>query len=92
MTATHGLPANPSLESQLSTELMELVRGIPIGAEFSVAPSAKFCSSLELYLPRLLRARYPEWASERRTARSDRRSSESQGGQHSLRCLTQRQD
>jgi hypothetical protein len=59
-----GLPVNPSLESQLASELRELVRRVPIGSQFTVPPSVDLCSSLELFLPELLRRRYPEWVKE----------------------------
>lgn len=54
----------PSLESQLAAELRDLLSGVPVGAEFDVAPSADLCFSLELFVPRLLCGTYPEWARE----------------------------
>lgn len=58
----HG--PTPVLESQVAAELKSLLRGLPVGAAFTVEPSADFCSSLEMYIPELLRRRYPQWAWE----------------------------
>lgn len=57
-------PIRRGLVSQLASELRELLRGIAIGAEFTVPPSADFCYSLELVVPGLLRQRHPEWSKE----------------------------
>jgi hypothetical protein len=54
----------PSLESQLASELRALVREFQVGDQFTVAPSADICSSLELFLPQVLRIRYREWLEE----------------------------
>jgi hypothetical protein len=53
-----------SLESQLASELERELRGIPVGVHFNVPASADICSSLELFLPRLLRRDHPEWTNE----------------------------
>lgn len=60
----NGQRLNPRLESQLVSELRRLLLHLPVGAQFSVPPSADICSSLELFLPELLRSRYPEWVEE----------------------------
>lgn len=52
------------LEAKLASALRELLAGVAVGAEVNVDPSADFCSSLEVVLPRLLRLRHSEWAKE----------------------------
>lgn len=52
------------LETQLATELDTLLRDLPVGGTLIVPASAEVCYSLELVLPQVLRARYPEWATE----------------------------
>jgi hypothetical protein len=61
---TAGYPVTPSLESRLASELRRLVARLPVGTQFAVPPSADLCSVLELFLPQLLRDRYPEWMKE----------------------------
>ena len=53
-----------NLVSVLSSELKVLVEPVPVGGQFSIAPSSDFCYSLELFIPMVLKARYPEWRSE----------------------------
>jgi len=55
---------NLRLESHLVSELRELLREVPIGAQFAVSSSADICSSLELFLPKLLRNQHKEWVRE----------------------------
>lgn len=52
------------LQSQLAAEMSELLSGVPIGSEFTVAASSDFCASLELFIPRELARRHQEWAKE----------------------------
>lgn len=52
------------LEAQVASELWALVAEIPIGAEFTVAPSSELSSSLELFLPMLLSHHHLEWTKE----------------------------
>lgn len=52
------------LVSRLSNELCGLIAGLPTGARFDVSPSAEICYCLELFVPRLLRGKYPEWERE----------------------------
>jgi hypothetical protein len=52
------------LESHIASELKALLAVLPVGAEFTVSPSASFCSALELLLPHLLCRRFPEWRTE----------------------------
>lgn len=54
----------PGLAALVATELRALVAGIPVGREFTVAPSEDICSSLELFLPELLRSHHSEWVWE----------------------------
>lgn len=61
--STHaGTSGSP--ESVLGMELDGLIRGISVGAHFSVRSDADICYSLELFLPRVLRAHYPAWERE----------------------------
>ena len=64
MTRSSDGLGNPSLESQLASELREVLRATPLGGQFTLAPSAEICSSLEFFLPKVLRIRYPEWEKE----------------------------
>lgn len=59
-----NLGVNPRLEYHLAIELSELLGQVPTGAELSVPPSSDLCSSLELFVPQLLRCRYTEWLEE----------------------------
>ncbi|MDP3236531.1 MAG: hypothetical protein Q8N26_27315 [Myxococcales bacterium] len=45
----------------LATELEELTRGVRVGAAFEVPPDSRLCSSLEFFLPQLLKARFAKW-------------------------------
>ena len=53
-----------NLVSVLSSELAELMEPVPVGGLFSIAPASDFCYSLELFIPKVLKVRYPEWRSE----------------------------
>lgn len=64
MTGSDGRQASHSVVSQLASELHDLLQGIPIGAQFAVPPSANICYSLELFIPGVMRRRYPEWEKE----------------------------
>jgi len=64
MTGSDGRQVSRSVVSQLASELHDLLRGLPIGAQFDVPPSANICYSLELFIPAVLRQRYPEWEKE----------------------------
>jgi len=64
MTKSDTQQVGRSLEAQLASELQNELRGLPVGAHFTVPPSTALCSSLELFLPRLLRRHNPEWLNE----------------------------
>lgn len=64
MTGSDGRQVSRSVVSQLASELHDLLQGLPIGAQFAVPPSADICYSLELFIPGVLRQRYPEWEKE----------------------------
>jgi hypothetical protein len=49
---------------QLAAELEQLLDGLPNGEHLEVPPSADVCYCLELFLPRMLRDKYPEWEKE----------------------------
>ncbi len=51
----------PSLEAEVATEVKALVTGIPVGAEFTVEPTAKLLSALEFFIPHVLRSSHPGW-------------------------------
>jgi len=55
---------NDRLNSSLTMELTSVLRELPVDSEFHVSPSAPLCDSLEIFLPRRLRERYPEWEKE----------------------------
>ena len=61
MKKTEGHGATPGLESQVAAELKSLLGEIPVGTAFGVESSADFCFSLEMFIPELLRRRYPQW-------------------------------
>jgi hypothetical protein len=52
------------LETQVASEVTALLKEIPVGADFTVEPSASLCYSLELFLPQLLARKFPEWERE----------------------------
>lgn len=64
MMEPNGLGITGSLEAQLASELQALLSGVPVGSEFTVAPSSDFSYSLELFIPRVLRHHHSEWAKE----------------------------
>jgi hypothetical protein len=64
MSLLNNFMINPRLESQLASELGEMIRHVPVGGQFGVPPSANFCMSLELFIPQQLRSFYPEWDRE----------------------------
>jgi hypothetical protein len=64
MSSSPDAVGSDRLSSQLATELDALIREPPVGGRFVVPPSADICASLELFLPRVLRRRYPEWEKE----------------------------
>ena len=64
MTGSDGRHVSPGVVSQLAAELRNLMQGLSIGAQFAVPPSANICYSLELFIPGILRQRYPEWEKE----------------------------
>jgi hypothetical protein len=64
MTGSDGRQVSRSVVPQLASELHDLMQGLPIGAQFSVPPSANICCSLELFIPEVLRQRFPEWEKE----------------------------
>jgi hypothetical protein len=64
MTNSSGKQPATGLAQQLASELRNLLRELPVGAEFAVSPSADICYSLELFVPGLLRQRFPEWQDE----------------------------
>ena len=53
-----------NIEHTLSTELAELIATVPVGGLFTVAPSSDFAFSLELFIPGVLKKRFPEWELE----------------------------
>ncbi len=64
MTGSHGRQVARGVVSQLASELQDMMQGLPVGAQFAVPPSANICYSLELFIPDVLRQRYPEWEKE----------------------------
>lgn len=64
MTGSDGRQVSRDVVSQLASELHDLMQGLPVGAQFTVPPSADICYSLELFIPGVLRQRYPEWEKE----------------------------
>src|SRR5262249_11113626 len=52
------------LGAQIAFELKTLLTKVPVGANFTVSPSANFCYLLELFLPHLLSRHFPEWETE----------------------------
>lgn len=64
MTGSEGRQPSGDLTSQLASELQELMAELPIGARFAVLESEDICHSLELFVPLVLRSRYPEWENE----------------------------
>ncbi len=52
------------LDLQLAAELMQLLDGLAIGAQFEVPLAADLCFTLERFLPRELVPQYPEWRGE----------------------------
>jgi hypothetical protein len=55
---------NDRVNSKLTAELTNVLRELPVGSHFHVHPSAPICYCLEVFLPRRLRERYPEWEKE----------------------------
>ena len=64
MTQTAEQRIALNLETRIATELKGLLAGVPTGSDVTVSPSSAFCSALEIFVPRVLRRRYPEWAAE----------------------------
>ncbi|WP_437875264.1 hypothetical protein [Sorangium sp. So ce513] len=64
MTGSDGRHVSRDAASQLASELHDLMQGLPVGAQFTVPPSADICCSLELFIPGVLRLQYPEWEKE----------------------------
>lgn len=64
MSKILGTTRADDLRSQLVIELKEALGTVRVGEQFSVRPSDEICSSLELYLPQLLRAHYSKWRTE----------------------------
>lgn len=56
--------ATADLERRVAADLSSWLEGLPVGAEFSVEPTAEVCASLELYIPRLLQEKYEQWKRE----------------------------
>jgi hypothetical protein len=56
--------SRPSAEQVVATELVALVRDVPVGASLDLQPSSRLCAGLERYLPQLLRRGYPAWLGE----------------------------
>lgn len=54
----------PGLKAILATEMAEILEPVPPGTRFSVPPHEHICGSLELFIPALLRTRFPEWERE----------------------------
>jgi hypothetical protein len=52
------------LEAQVASEVKTLLGSVAVGAESTVAPSSSLCSSLELYVPQVLRRTHSEWSGE----------------------------
>lgn len=52
------------LSRQLASEISETIKGVGLGEEFKVLPDSPLCSSLELFLPAILREKYPSWERE----------------------------
>lgn len=64
MSSADGKDAVQRLSTQVAEEIHDLVGDVPIGSKFEIMPSADLCYSLELFIPALLRRRYPEWERE----------------------------
>lgn len=50
------------IEPELASELCDLIRDVPVGTSFEVSPSADICTSLELFIPGLLRFGSASWS------------------------------
>lgn len=57
-------PTSSTLETQMAQLLSAHLQETPEGAEFQVEPSSSLCSALEVHLPHVLSASYPQWKSE----------------------------
>lgn len=64
MTGTDNRQESRTRVSLLASELHESMQELPIGAHLDMPPSADICYSLELFIPEVLRQRYPEWETE----------------------------
>lgn len=64
MSSSPAMEQTDRVSTRLAMELDELVRELPIGGRFAVPPGADICYSLELFIPAVLRHRYPEWRDE----------------------------
>ena len=52
------------VEAIVAAEVAAMTAGMPIGAEFAVASSARICPALEYFIPQLLCRTFPEWKGE----------------------------
>lgn len=52
------------LAAHVASELNVLLDGVAVGARLDVPPAADICSSLERWLPEILRRKYPQWKGE----------------------------
>jgi hypothetical protein len=64
MSKKLGTTQADALQSQLVFELKEALGRVRIGEQFPVLPSDEICSSLEFFLPQLLRGHYSKWRTE----------------------------
>jgi hypothetical protein len=48
----------------LAADLRAVLTDVPVGADFEVTPAAEICTSLELFVPEMLRRQFSGWARE----------------------------
>jgi hypothetical protein len=64
VNSINSLIQNDRLARILAGELKILINDVQVGDEFEVLPDSDVCSSLELFMPQLLRMHYPAWETE----------------------------
>lgn len=52
------------LSRQIASEISGCLKGVGLGEEFKAPPDSPLYSSLELFLPAVLREKYPSWGRE----------------------------
>ena len=54
----------PDLERIAARQVAALLRGRSVGSPLKVDPTSEICDTLELFIPKLLRRKHPEWERE----------------------------